>query len=823
MFADSLFAVRYSLLAQQGPSFTVREFDWPNSPLGWALCFGGGLLVAAWVAWLYRRDTVELSWPWKVWLTILRLGTLAALLVIALNPHDRTQKDAFRPSRVAVLVDTSLSMRHPAESTQVGGSVSEADRTSRSEAAIKLLGESKLIENLRQQHEVSLFTFDSALTGPQRVFPSTAVQPGASVPKPSTLNPQPIDWNEVVAPQGLETRLGESLTELIRQSAGRTLSGIVVITDGASNAGLDPESAGERAVAAKAKLITVGVGGTEPPVNLLVSDIQAPSEVQKGDGYEITAYIQGQGLSGRDADVELLMKPEDGEGEPVAVERKQVTVLEDGVPVEVKFSRSPEQAGKVQYTVRVKPTTKLLEFDEQDNEQTFSVSVFDRPTRILLMAGGPMRDYQFVRNMLYRHKSIEVDVYLQTATVGTSQESNNLLLAFPATREELYEYDVIIAFDPDWDLLPADAPQLINDWVANEAGGLILVAGDVYTPQFAALDGPMTSNDSTDRFKPLKELYPVVLSSYFTATRFDADSSQPWPIDFTNEGKTAGFLQLTDDPVSSALRWKEFPGFFRAYPTSGAKAGATVYARFSDPRTQGEIPILMASQFYGQGRTFYLGSAEMWRLRSTSEDDYDRFWIKTIRDVVQGRLKRGTKHGLLIPEASRVTLGQTVRVRARLLNGQFQPLDVDSVRLEVYEPSGKPMVPAKTLTKDPSRPGEYVGDFRASQPGSYRLELPIPETREQIVEEITVVLPKLEDENVRQNVQLLTHLAEMSGGAYLPIREAEAGLPSLLPNRGELFKVDERLRTLWDRQWVLYLLVGLLSVEWLTRKVLKLS
>jgi hypothetical protein len=48
-------------------------------------------------------------------------------------------------------------------------------------------------------------------------------------------------------------------------------------------------------------------------------------------------------------------------------------------------------------------------------------------------------------------------------------------------------------------------------------------------------------------------------------------------------------------------------------------------------------------------------------------------------------------------------------------------------------------------------------------------------------------------------------------------------LAKLLPNRGEEFLIDERLRTLWDRTWLLYLLVGLLSAEWLTRKLLKLA
>jgi hypothetical protein len=48
-------------------------------------------------------------------------------------------------------------------------------------------------------------------------------------------------------------------------------------------------------------------------------------------------------------------------------------------------------------------------------------------------------------------------------------------------------------------------------------------------------------------------------------------------------------------------------------------------------------------------------------------------------------------------------------------------------------------------------------------------------------------------------------------------------LPGLLPDRGERFAVDEQLRALWDQEWVLYLLVGLLGFEWLIRKLLRLA
>ena len=816
----------YSVLsAADSATLTVREFDWPTSPLGWLMLLGSGTAMLVWTVWLYLRDTSDLNWFWRLWLTALRVGMLAALLIVGLNPSDRTQKQSYRPSRIAFLIDTSLSMRHPAGNSPEGESPGADSGPSRTDVVKTLLASTKVIETLRHQHEVSLFTFDSALTGPHRVFPRTAevLKSGMKDARGAATTEPPLDWDEILRPRGLESRLGESLDELIRQSAGRTLSGIVVLTDGVSNAGIDPTTAHDRALAAKSRLIAVGTGTTDQPVNLAVSEIASPTDVQMGDPFEITAFIQGNGLTGREVDVELLMKSE-SDNEPISVERKKALLLEDGLPVEVKFPRNPTEAGRVTYIVRATTPNRVAEFNSQDNQLSFSVNAFDRPTRVLLVAGGPMRDYQFVRNLLFRHKSFDVDVLLQTGAPGTSQESNNLLSAFPEGREQLYEYDVVMAFDPDWKSIPAESLKLLSDWVSLEGGGLILVAGDVNTPTLAGLSDPSGSGTAGDeQFKPLLELYPVVLSSYFTASRFDQDSSQPWPIQFTKEGQSLGFLQLTDDPVSSAARWKEFAGIYRCYPTNGHKAGAKVYANFSDPRAAAEPPVLMAGQPLNKGFVFYLGSAEMWRLRSVSEDDYDRFWIKTIREVGQGRSKRGTKRGLMMPDSHKLLIGQTLRVRARVLDAKYEPLEAETISLEVYDPTGKPLTPPRQLRRDPSNPGIFVGDFRVSLPGTYKLELTLPDSREQVTDEIVVALPKLEDENIRQNVRLLTDLVRDTGGRYLTIEEAMTELPGLLPDRGEQFYVPERLRTLWDREWVMYLLVSILSVEWLTRKLLKLA
>jgi hypothetical protein len=164
-----------------------------------------------------------------------------------------------------------------------------------------------------------------------------------------------------------------------------------------------------------------------------------------------------------------------------------------------------------------------------------------------------------------------------------------------------------------------------------------------------------------------------------------------------------------------------------------------------------------------------------------------------------------------------------VRVRAQLTDPQFDPLVADSVLAEIFDPDGRPMIPPVRLQRDSNRAGQFVGSFRVSSPGVWRIDIPIPQSGDQLSEKIDVILPNLETDNARQNAQLLRLIAEDTGGAYFPLDEAAAEVPKRLPNRGEEFQIDQQLKTLWDREWLMYLLIGLLSVEWLTRKLLKLA
>lgn len=807
------------LVADETTAFRSIEYDTPESGWGWMLLLGGLIFVLVLSFRTSWKDSTQLSLPWRCWLIGLRLCVLVALIIIVFNPHERTQKMSFRPSRVAVLIDTSLSMRHPNQLVSANTS-SPANRTvpSRMQAVEKLLTESPLIKDLQKKHQISVYTFDQNLTGPHHVFQrEQATEITTDVNTESNTETKPIsniDWSSLLQPQGLETRLGELLGQLIREINGSTLSGIIIATDGASNAGTDLLTANEAAKESKVRLITLGVGSPTKPANVQVSKIIAPTDVQFGDSFEITALLQAVGMPGRNITIELLKKLE-GEAQPTVVESRDILLpTEEGLPLDVKFERIPSEEGEISYVIRVRGNQLAQDANAMDNELEHSVNVFSHPTRVLILAGGPMRDYRFARTMLYRHPSIKSDVWLQTASPGVSQDADQMLYEFPE-RTALFEYDVILAFDVNWELLSLEQMQTLNEWVATGGGGIALIAGDVYTPKLAR---------DAERFQPILDLYPVDINS-FVRDYLDEEATQIRRIEWTQAGLDAGFLMLTDDPATSKELWENFPGMYRCYPSNGAKAAATVYAHFPDPKTQTEygFSILMASQYYGEGRCFYLGSPEIWRLRSIGEDYYDRFWTKLIRNIGQGRTRRGTKRGTLILERDEYLLGQTVSVRARLLNPEFKPLIQESVPMEVIDPRGRPLVPNLLLMHDRNRPGEYVANFRASLPGKYRFELIVPNSKGQAVEgSLSVLLPRLEDESLSQNVKGLKELSLDTGGDYLAIDEA-AQIPKLLPDLGEEFLVDERLKTLWDQQWVFFLIAGLLATEWLTRKLFKLS
>ena len=642
------------------------------------------------------------------------------------------------------------------------------------------------------------------------------------------------DWSRELQPNGIKTRLGDALQYVVQRERGGSLAGVVTFSDGNVNSGADPLEVVRSARDAGIPFFNVGLGSDHQPANVRVADVEAPPRVFPGDAFTLTAFVQAFSLSDQPAKIELFSrdtsKSADDEFAEEFVETKQIVLSDDGEALPIDFELTPHEVGRRSYIVRVSGPQN--DIDPLDNEQSVNVRIVDRQNRVLMLAGGPMRDYRFLRTQAYRDKEIVVDVLLQSSPTGAAQEADRVLSKFPETPEEMYEYDCVCAFDPDWQQFSAAQLELLEEWVATQAGGLVVIAGPVHTSEWSSRRRSATGLDI------IKSLYPVEFYSRsgITLGRGAFEAGEPTPLRFTDEGLAARFLWLGEKADESEVAWAEFAGVYGYQPVKDVKRGATVYARFGNPEAaiDGKLPVFMAGQFYGAGRVFYLGSGEMWRLRAHDTRYFEQFYTRLIRYVSEGRLLRDSSRGVLLLDKDRCTLGETVTIRASLTDSQHQPLRDEQVAAALVLPDGSRQAIKLRRLQEGTRDGVYVNQIVAATEGDYLVELIVPDSErlEVLTRELRVRVPDIEIERPQRNDALLSELSRRTSGEYFVGLDAAIGTSDvpllcdkILPQDQETYlpgtpdlEFERRLMS-----WLLGLICGALCLEWLFRRLYKLA
>ncbi len=650
-----------------------------------------------------------------------------------------------------------------------------------------------------------------------------------------------LNWNEEIAATAAQTRIGDAIRNVLTTHDPATLAGIIVATDGQSNGGADPSAAVSSARRSEVALYPIGLGSSDAPVNVRVVDLNAPRRVYPGDNFVVTAVLQGSGPKPIDVEIQLLDglddtsgvssgRDADGSIRPPGdvVDSQKLQVNNDGTLTGVRFELEPESVGRRRLAIRI--VAPAEDKNSLDDIRDARYEVVSRKLKVMTIAGGPTREYRFVRNLLFRDPSIELHTWLQTGQPGISQDADQLLTEFPSTAEALFQYDTIVMFDPNWSALSLEALELLDRWLTQQAGGLVLVAGPVYHPQW-------TRKRTDPRVTKIAGFFPINVStrSPLAATgRQGGDSA--WPLKFTPEARRAEFLWIADSAVESFEVWDNFDGVYDYVDAKSAKPAAKVYAYYSDPTTEisGSLPIYLASQFYGAGRVYFQGSGEMWRLRGESDAYFDNYYTKLIRWVSEGRLLRDSNRGLLMVDSLRAQVGDTITIRAVLTDDQFEPLDVAEVPAKLLAPGGRIDDLRLLPQQGEPRAGTYGARFVVREAGSYEVRLTLGDAlNEQVLRQsVQVRLPTVELERPRRNDADLQSFATITGGEYLRV---DAETPdqaiatklvswirpqpqtSVLPGTPDVDFTRRRNAVL------MWLLATMLTMEWVIRRLHRLA
>jgi hypothetical protein len=158
--------------------------------------------------------------------------------------------------------------------------------------------------------------------------------------------------------------------------------------------------------------------------------------------------------------------------------------------------------------------------------------------------------------------------------------------------------------------------------------------------------------------------------------------------------------------------------------------------------------------------------------------------------------------------------GDRVSVYARLYSAGFDPIQEPSVKGIYGLKTGQGTRSEVTLRAIPEQPGLYRGEFIAAAPGAYQLFV------EQDLNtglEFNVAEPRFEFGDTAMNESLLREIATTTGGTFF--REEDLyKLPDTIRLKTE--RVQSPLEVeLWSSPLYFLLLLGVVTVEWVLRKL----
>jgi uncharacterized membrane protein len=719
----------------------------------WLLALGI-IAAAGALYWHVRRYHGALSGARPVGIWLLETGMVTLLLFLLWHPA--LSVATLRPQQnvVAVLVDNSKSM-----------GIDDSGGTR--EAAAKTALNNGLLKGLSEKFQVRLYEFGKE---PERIA-----------------NTDALNANQQA------TRIGDTLERVMAESSSLPLGAIVLLSDGADNAGgidLNTIAAIRRQ---RIPVHTIGFGREHPTKDVEIEDAVVAARALPKSRLTAAVTFQNYGLSGGKGKLTVR-----SEGKILATQ--EVTLKSDGVQQTESLVFNSGDKGVKTLEIGFDPIAG--EENQQNNRVTRLVTVEDRKPRILYMEGEPRWDYKFLRRALDDFPDVDVwsilrptqnKLYIQ-APPGMEKE---LADGFPSKAEQLFGFQGLIIGSVEANYFTPTQQQLIRDFVDRRGGGLLFTGGRA------------TLSDGGYPGSPMEDLVPTKLPT--TRGTFHRDFS---PVELTPEGAQSMILRLDDNEARNAERWKKMPAVANYQEVGEKKPGASVLLNVTPPGRRA-MPLLVTEN-YGRGRTALLATEGVWRWQMWLPHE-DRtlatFWQQMFRYLVTDT------PGQVSPSTPKVVLADDTKVpiRVEVRDKEYKPVNNANVQARFISPDGTSAT--MQLSPQPLEEGIYSGEWTAEKPGSYVAEIIAGREQEELGREVLSFRREdgvAENFHTSQNRELLEKLSDQTGGRYYKPEDASKLASDITYSEAGI--TARETRDLWDMPIVFLLALGIRASEWLLRR-----
>ena len=744
-----------------------------------------GALGAELIIWTYSYERKAVDKMRGRLILSLRLGELAFLLWILLQPVWSRMVKREIQKEVVIMIDQSASM----------DLIDEGQTKSRLDLAKEILKQSRVKEDLEGRVGIREV----------RVARRALIDDGNEVE----------GWNRA-------TDLAEGLSSVLDQVPPDQLAGMIMLTDGRHNRPGSVVDVARRYGILDAPIAVIASGSEKPPQDAAIVSVKSPDSVYLGDRIRVGATLKFDGYRGQKATVRLFA----GNAE---LEERVIEIPEDHYREEVRFRHVPEQGGVGEYRVVLDPLEN--ETFEKNNEWGFQTVISDARTNVLLIDQHPRWEFRYLRNLFYgRDQSIHLQSVLLNPDRIAGQDPPRVAASasrpfgdanatdLPESEEEWRKFDVIILGDIRSDALSESQWNLLSKCVVDRGALLVLVAGPESMPH-------------AYRSEAAQSLIPV---QYEISKRTYYGADEDFHFGLTNAGSQHPITAQVEGQLLNEKLWESFPEIHWRHPIEGLKPGAEVLlyavgssqknervntatqledalAKVAMRKEREEENAVFVVRQTGAGKVAMLLTDRTWRLREGAGDVYHhRFWGQLVRWGAGPNLRSGNEAIRLGTDQLTYTGDDRVQIMARLRDDDLNPLIDQNLVASVRHESGEVIsVPLKYREQSNGLHENTVGPF--VKPGVYEVVL-----EDDVLTTFRVVSARsaVELSETTLNKPLLESIAELSGGRMV---DGDGVLSDLFLRSGE-DREELRETTLWDTWPVLILLATLLTMEWVLRR-----
>lgn len=553
-----------------------------------------------------------------------------------------------------------------------------------------------------------------------------------------------------------ETNMAAIFTELEIRYSNRNLAAIIVAGDGLFNRGINPLYA---SAATNIPVYTIALGDTVPRRDLVLTDVGHNRISYLGNRFPVEIDIeafQSRGLSSK-----LLVSRD----EEVLYEQ-EVFFDSDHHTETISLILEADKPGMQRYKAEILAVED--EVSLRNNYREFFVDIIDRRQQVLILANAPHPDVAAIKLSLEQGGQYEIDVSLIRDFQGS----------FAA-------YDVVVLHQlPSAHERSADLIEKISE--ANT--GVLFITG---------------RQTDLDIFNQLGRGIVIDLrSDDFTET-------------YASYNHSFALFSLREDIVSALMQMPPLYSPFASY-TMPSSASVLLFQRIGNVVTS--YPLIGFGSDL-QGRTGIIAGEGIWRWRLQT---YYRHGSHEAFDVLMSRIVQflsiqEDRSLFRVRTENLIMENEPFIVEAELYNRSYELVNEPDVNLTIYDGDG-----AEYQFYMGKTTNAYRLDAGSFPTGVYSWRAEVTLGNEVFSEEGVVNISSLDLETLTTMAdhQLLYQLAQASGGKmYYP------GQWDLLSD--ELLSRDDFRPRLYNQKeytelinirWLFFLMLMLLSAEWLIRK-----